>query len=122
MHGVSYSEAKPARGFAQKAAGGQSALSYLHSGGFSVSRPGYAPEIAAAMQDATLGRAFAMEYQREKRSHPSLSVELARHNAMAEVVMTHRARFPAGPFTFRTLLDDGAFAEMMVPAADSYRI
>jgi hypothetical protein len=56
-----------------------------------------------------------------KISPEGISSENASHNALVEVIMQNRDKFPPGEFTIHTQLPDGASVTTIIPSIDSLK-
>ena len=60
---------------------------------------------------------FDAAYQRAQAEHPGIAEKNATHLAQFDVIMANRSMFPAGAFSLKTDLGDGAFIDTVIPPA-----
>lgn len=117
MFGVSYSGGGAALSLFQPGRGGQKpSFNFINTDKKTLNVIGFAKEIAAAMEDPILARAFAAEVKRAKQTRGGVSDQNAKHIALVEVVTKNRSKFPAGGFTIRTDFGNGASIATEIPA------
>lgn len=88
----------------------------MQSSSFSASSKSVSDAILAALSKPDLARAFNEANSKAMQSDQGISANNARHNALYDVIMANRDRFPAEEFFIHIELEGGARISTKIPA------